>query len=174
MSQGQHVVDAAVHYPVVSLLSEVTPDENKKPNYNKYMQLSQTIYNAGIDNDIIDDDSILNAKVKGGQLIVGGNGYRALVFVLRLPGNGQPLWLPPAQSIWYLPSRWRDRSAWRVTLSLPRVRHRPARVRSAQYWPSTLSDRLKVDRVPLQTNGSRTLERCLHRGLLAEWFVYDF
>jgi hypothetical protein len=80
MSQGQHVVDAAVHYPVVSLLSEVTPDGNKKPNYNEYMQLSQTIYNAGIDNDIIDDDSILDAKVKGGQLIAGGNGYRALVF----------------------------------------------------------------------------------------------
>jgi len=80
MSQGKHVVDAAVHYPVVSLLTEVTPDGKRKPNYNEYMQLSRTIYNAGIDNDIIDDDSILNATVKEGQLIAGGNGYRALVF----------------------------------------------------------------------------------------------
>ena len=80
MSQGKHVVDAAVHYPVVSLLSEVTPDGKRKPNYNEYMQLSQTIYNAGIDNDIIDDDSILSATVKEGQLFAGGNGYRALVF----------------------------------------------------------------------------------------------
>lgn len=80
MSQGKHVVDAAVHYPIVSLLSEVAPDGKRKPNYNEYMHLSQTIYNAGIDNDIIDDDSILNATVKNGQLIAGGNGYRALVF----------------------------------------------------------------------------------------------
>lgn len=80
MSQGIHVVDAAVHYPVVSLLAETAPDRKKKPDYNEYMELSRAIYQAGIDNDIIDDDSILQAPVKEGRIFAGGNGYRALVF----------------------------------------------------------------------------------------------
>ena len=79
MSQGTHVVDVAVHYPVVSLLAGDTPGE-KGPDYNLYMQLSRTIYDAGIDNDIADDDSILTGEVKDGQLLMGSNGYRVLVF----------------------------------------------------------------------------------------------
>lgn len=79
MSQGTHVVDAAVHYPVVSLLAGKGP-ENRPFNYNQYMQVSRTIYDAGIDNDIIDDESILAATVEGGRLVVSGNAYQALVF----------------------------------------------------------------------------------------------
>lgn len=79
MSQGIHVVDAAVHYPVVSLLAGTPPGE-KAPDYNLYMRLSRTIYDAGIDNDIIDDDSILSGEIKDGRLFAGGNGYHTLVF----------------------------------------------------------------------------------------------
>jgi len=79
MSQGTHVVDAAVHYPVVSLLAGEPPGE-EPPDYNFYMTLSQTLYDAGIDNDIADDDSILAARVEDGRIVMGGNGYRALVF----------------------------------------------------------------------------------------------
>ena len=79
VSQGTHVVDAAVHYPVVSLLAGERPG-GKAPDYNRYMALSKTIFSAGIDNDIVDDDSILAGRVEEGQLIMGGNGYRALVF----------------------------------------------------------------------------------------------
>jgi len=79
MSQGQHVVDAAVHYPVVSLLAG-EPSGTKGPDHNHYMALSRSITNAGIDNDIIDDDSILGAAVKDGTLTAGGNQYKALVF----------------------------------------------------------------------------------------------
>jgi hypothetical protein len=78
MSQGNSVVDVAVHYPVVSVLSEV--ERSKDHNFNRYMQLSQLIYNEGIDNDIIDDHSILNASVDNGRLKINGNEYRALVF----------------------------------------------------------------------------------------------
>lgn len=78
MSQGNSVVDVAVHYPVVSVLSEV--ERSKDYNYNHYMKLSQLIYNEGIDNDIIDDHSILNATVENGRLKINGNKYRALVF----------------------------------------------------------------------------------------------
>jgi len=79
MSQGTHVVDAAVHYPVVSLLAGEPPGE-EAPDYNLYMTLSRTLYDAGIDNDIADDDSILAAEVKGGRIVMGGNRYAALVF----------------------------------------------------------------------------------------------
>ncbi len=77
MSQGNHVVDVALHYPVVSLLSEL---ERGTVDYNRYMELSRIIYNDGIDNDIIDDQSILNATIQNGRLLIGGNEYQALVF----------------------------------------------------------------------------------------------
>ena len=79
MAQGTHVVDVAVHYPVVSLLAGEPPGR-KAPNYNLYMQLSRTVFDAGIDNDIVDDDSILAGRIQGRQFFVAGNGYRALVF----------------------------------------------------------------------------------------------
>lgn len=88
MSKGTHVVDAAVHYPVVDVLAEIPPnkalprDERvarwKKANH--YMKLSRSLYDAGIDNDIFDDDSCLSAKVKKGRIHMGGNAYQALVF----------------------------------------------------------------------------------------------
>jgi hypothetical protein len=77
MSQGEAVADVAVHYPVVSLLADM---EKNSINYNDYMKLSRTIYNEGMDNDIIDDQSILDATVKNGRIEVRGNSYQALVF----------------------------------------------------------------------------------------------
>ncbi|HID20902.1 MAG TPA: hypothetical protein EYP14_00670, partial [Planctomycetaceae bacterium] len=74
-----HVVDVAAHYPVVSLLAGEPPGR-KAPDYNLYMRLSRAIYEAAIDNDIIDDDSILKAEIERGRLVVAGNGYQALVF----------------------------------------------------------------------------------------------
>ena len=79
MSQGTHVVDVGVHYPVVSLLAGESPGK-KGPDYNLYMQISRAIFDAGIDNDIIDDDSILSGRIDKGSLLVGQNAYRALVF----------------------------------------------------------------------------------------------
>lgn len=79
MSQGVHVVDAAVHYPVVSVLAGQAPGV-QGPDHDTYMRVSRTIYDAGIDNDIIDDDSIARGTVAGGKLHVGGNGYGAFVF----------------------------------------------------------------------------------------------
>ena len=79
MSQGTHVVDVAVHYPVVSLLSELNPLESEI-DYNTYMELSRSIYDEGMDNDIIDDFSIERANIQNGKLKVGDNNYRALVF----------------------------------------------------------------------------------------------
>ena len=77
MSQGNSAADVAVHYPVVSVLAEIDKSEL---NYNDYMKLSRIIYNSGIDNDIIDDQSILNATVQDGRIKINGNEYQALVF----------------------------------------------------------------------------------------------
>ena len=86
MSQGSAVADVAVHYPVTSLLADV---ERSKIDYNQYMELSRLIYNEGMDNDIIDDGSIIEAEIKDGKLVKGSNKYQALVFgpeeTLRLP-----------------------------------------------------------------------------------------
>lgn len=89
MSQGTAVVDVAVHYPVVSVLSEVEEVERSEIDYNHYMKLSRAIYNKGIDNDIIDDQSILNGTIDDGRLKINGCEYQALVFgperTVRLP-----------------------------------------------------------------------------------------
>ncbi len=77
MSQGQAVVDVAVHYPVVSLLADL---ERNDLDYNQYMQLSMMIYNEGMDNDIIDDQSIIEGTIKDGRIEIRGNKYQALVF----------------------------------------------------------------------------------------------
>ena len=77
MSQGNAAADVAVHYPVVSVLAEI---EKSELDYNHYMKLSRVIYNDGIDNDIIDDQSILNATVEQGRIKINGNEYQALVF----------------------------------------------------------------------------------------------
>ncbi len=79
MSQGTHVTDVAVHYPVAGLLAGEQPGTHV-PDYNHYMQLSRKIYDTGIDNDIIDDDSILRAEIADGKLTVANNSYQALVF----------------------------------------------------------------------------------------------
>lgn len=79
MSQGTHVVDAAVHYPVVSLLAGEPPGV-RGPDYNQYMTLSRAVFDAGVDNDIVDDGSILEGSIREGKLWLGGNGYQALIF----------------------------------------------------------------------------------------------
>ncbi len=79
MSQGRHVVDAAVHYPVVSLLAGEPPGTGD-PDHNRYMGHSRALYDAGIDNDIFDDDSCLAGVVRDGTIHMGGNAYQALVF----------------------------------------------------------------------------------------------
>ncbi|MBT8044986.1 MAG: hypothetical protein KJO79_08545, partial [Verrucomicrobiae bacterium] len=76
MSQGTHVVDVAVHYPVVDVLAKVAEKKARsraqriaqRREQNRYMDLSRTLYDAAIDNDIFDDDSCLSAKVKNGTL----------------------------------------------------------------------------------------------------------
>ena len=77
MSQGQAVADVAVLYPVTSLLADL---ERNEINYNSYMQLSRHIFEAGMDNDIIDDQSIIEGTINNGRLEIRGNKYQALVF----------------------------------------------------------------------------------------------
>jgi len=77
ISQGNSVADAAVHYPVISLLADI---ERNEIDYNEYMRLSRIIYDEGIDNDIIDDQSIIEGIVEENRIKIRGNEYHALVF----------------------------------------------------------------------------------------------
>jgi hypothetical protein len=88
MSQGTHVVDAAVHYPVVDVLAEAPSEkplsrperQTRRKAANHYMTLSRSLFNAGMDNDIFDDDSCLAGELQDGTILMGGNAYQALVF----------------------------------------------------------------------------------------------
>ena len=78
MSQGTHVVDAAVHYPVVSLLAGEPPGD-RGPTTTSTCSFRDALSTPAIDNDIIDDDSILAGEVEDGRT---GGGRQ------RLPGTG--------------------------------------------------------------------------------------
>ncbi len=77
MSQGSSVADIAVHYPVTSVLGEI---DRGNIDFNYYMKLSRAIFDKGMDNDIIDDESILKSHIESGKLKINGNEYQALVF----------------------------------------------------------------------------------------------
>ena len=95
MSRGLHQADVAVHYPIVSFLAGDRPKSQPafaRPDlpadmlfkrgrfFDLFMQASQTLYDAGMDNDIADDDSILAGQVQDGRLRMGDAEYQALVF----------------------------------------------------------------------------------------------
>ncbi|MEX2511520.1 MAG: hypothetical protein WD398_01330 [Cyclobacteriaceae bacterium] len=82
MSQGQSVADVAVSYPVTSLLADI---EKNEIDYNSYMHVSRLIYDDGMDNDIIDDQSIIESVVQNGLLKIREINIRRLFLVLRKP-----------------------------------------------------------------------------------------
>lgn len=78
MSQGHHVCDVAVVYPVAPFEAETNGNEAK----NTAFDLGKRLMAAGINFDYIDNDSLARAKVKDGRLVVenAGASYQALVF----------------------------------------------------------------------------------------------
>jgi hypothetical protein len=95
MSRGVHQADVAVHYPIVGFLAGDRPKPKPafaRPDvpadmlfkrgrfFDLFMRASQTLYDAGMDNDIADDDSIRAGQIRDGRLFMGDAGYQALVF----------------------------------------------------------------------------------------------
>jgi len=78
MSQGHHVCDVAVIYPVAPYEAEM----NGKEACGTAFDLASRLMAAGINFDFIDNDSLARAGIKNGRLVVraAGASYQALVF----------------------------------------------------------------------------------------------
>ncbi len=78
MSQGHHVCDVAVVYPVAPYEAEM----NGKQACGTAFDMASRLMAAGINFDFIDNDSLARAEVEKGRLIVraAGASYQALVF----------------------------------------------------------------------------------------------
>jgi hypothetical protein len=78
MSQGHHVCDVAVVYPVAPYEADMDGGKACKTAFD----LAQRLMAAGINFDFIDNDSLARAEVENGRLVVkaAGAAYQALVF----------------------------------------------------------------------------------------------
>lgn len=77
LSQGVHVCDAAVVYPVAA--AEGGAPEEGKLAADTAFELMERLYRSGIDADFIDFESIVRAKIEGGALCVAGERYRVVI-----------------------------------------------------------------------------------------------
>ena len=73
LSQGAHVADVAIMYPVAPLQARNGGDT--KPAY----KAAELMFNAGLDFDFIDHQSVARAEVENGELSVAGESYRVLI-----------------------------------------------------------------------------------------------
>ncbi len=78
MSQGHHVCDVAVVYPVAPYEAETNGNAARDVAFD----VGRRLMAAGINFDYIDNDSLARAKVKDARLVVenAGASYQALVF----------------------------------------------------------------------------------------------
>lgn len=78
MSQGHHVCDVAVVYPVAPYEAEM----NGREACGVAFDMGSRLMAAGINFDFIDNDSLARAQVRDGKLVVdaAGASYQALVF----------------------------------------------------------------------------------------------
>jgi len=78
MSQGHHVCDVAVIYPVAPYEAEM----GGKEACGVAFDMGSRLMAAGINFEFIDNDSLARAEVKDGRLVIpsAGASYRALVF----------------------------------------------------------------------------------------------
>ena len=75
MSQGRHVCDVAVMYPVEPSHAGMGGKESVAASFDT----ARALYGAGIDFDFMDPQSLARATVKDGRLHVSGESFRALV-----------------------------------------------------------------------------------------------
>ncbi|WP_339308087.1 glycosyl hydrolase [Paenibacillus sp. FSL R5-0519] len=75
LSQGYHVCDVAVVYPVASLEAGLAGDTSLETAFGA----GDNLFKRGIDFDFIDHQSIERAKVESGKLAVAGESYKVLI-----------------------------------------------------------------------------------------------
>jgi hypothetical protein len=74
LASGRHHCDVAIVYPSTDLEAGFTEASDG------YIALAQMLFEAGVDFDFIDFESLENAQVQGGRLHVAGESYQALIF----------------------------------------------------------------------------------------------
>ncbi|MBS7263108.1 MAG: hypothetical protein KIG36_05825 [Eubacteriales bacterium] len=79
LSQGEHVCDAAVYYPVAA--AEADPTDGEQAVRSAFAA-GEALYAGGIDFDFVDFTALEKAEITDGRLCIGGEAYRALI----LPG----------------------------------------------------------------------------------------
>ena len=83
MTQGVHVADVALLYPLTTMHAGWQGDEKFSDAAHRSaiacMDLAKAIYYSGVDFDFIDDESICGAACADGELNAAGIGFRAVV-----------------------------------------------------------------------------------------------
>jgi hypothetical protein len=75
LSQGYHRCDVAVLYPIEPVVAGTAGQEAVAAAF----AAGEALYNAGIDFDFIDYESLARSTVKNGKILVSGEEYRVLV-----------------------------------------------------------------------------------------------
>ncbi len=75
LSQGYHRCDVAILYPVEPVIAGTAGEQAVKAAFTA----GEALYNAGIDFDFIDYQSLARATVRNGKIQVSGEEYRTLV-----------------------------------------------------------------------------------------------
>jgi hypothetical protein len=75
MTQGHHVCDVAVWYPVAPEQARIDGNTSK----NLAFSTVTSLYENGVDSDFIDFQSIEKAEIKNGRLNIAGESYKVLV-----------------------------------------------------------------------------------------------
>jgi alpha-L-rhamnosidase len=74
LASGQHSCDVAIVYPSTDLEAGFSEASDG------YIALAQTLFEAGLDFDFIDFESLERAEIQGDQLCVAGESYKVLIF----------------------------------------------------------------------------------------------
>jgi hypothetical protein len=75
LSRGFHRCDVAILYPVEPVITGTSGEEAVKAAFDA----GTVLYNAGIDFDFIDYESLARARVNDGRITVSGEEYRVLI-----------------------------------------------------------------------------------------------
>jgi len=89
LTQGRHLADIAVYYPIQSMWGACTPtdkiawhppvSERERRVNDTFGEASQVLLASQRDFDFVDDQAILEAEVKDGALQLQGESYRCMV-----------------------------------------------------------------------------------------------
>lgn len=83
MSQGSHVADLAIFYPLTTMHAGWSGDENFTPEAKeaaeRVMSLAKAVFWNGIDFDYLDDQFLAEAEIVDGRLVIAGHAFKGVL-----------------------------------------------------------------------------------------------